>query len=333
MFDQFSKQVDEFGNSVLGALNQVQGFFGKELDVANPIKSSILDMVGNTPIIRLNRVGSHLSNIDFFLKAEFQNPTGSIRDRSAIAMIRDAEKRNRLKPGSTILITGSGSSSISLSWAGRTMGYKVTCYLEEGTDEASSNQLRHYGAEVILTGEPILPTIFAIVEKNPDLYWFPNETANMANPNHHFTKTGPEIFRDMKGKVDYLVTGGGTGATVTGIGRFFRSHSLDWNTKIVLAGWRDSIFDRFFSHSGLDTQLPEIFDPKVVDNFIPVTKEEAIHFQSDLLIREGIPAGITTGMILCGAIRFAESLSQDDIFLNQTGMEEKKNLVILCPDR
>jgi cysteine synthase len=330
MFDQFSKQVDEFGNSMLNALNQVQGFFGKELDVANPIKNSILEMVGNTPLIRLNHVASHIQGIDFFLKAEFQNPTGSIRDRSAVAMIADAEKQGRLIKGSTILIRGKGSSSISLAWAGRTKGYKVVCYLEK-SEESYSTKLRHFGAEIIIVDtDPI--KIIQEKTKNPE-FWYPNDNANMSIPNHHFTRTGPEIFRDMKGKVDYLVTGGGTGGTVTGIGRFFRSQKSESDTKIILTGLQNSTFDQFFSNTNVSIDLPEIFDPKVVDQFIAVTRDEAVHCQSDLLIREGIPVGITTGMILCGAIRFAESLAKETDYLSEAGNEEKKNLVILCPDR
>lgn len=331
MFDQISRSIDEFGNSVLNALNEVQGFFGKELSVVNPVKNSILELVGNTPLIRLNQIGSHIPDINFYIKAEFQNPTGSIRDRSALAMIRDAEKRGKLTKDGTIVLTGTGSSPISLSWAGRTIGYKVICYLPEGTPEVETIKLRHYGAEIRFTQENI-PKLLQEINSKPN-HWYPNENSNMANPNHHFSTTGPEIFRDMAGKVDYLVTGGGTGGTVTGIGRFFRSIKSGIKTKVILTGWKDSSFEQFFSKTKKDVSLPDIFDPRVVDEFVTVTKDEAVRYQSDLLIKEGIPVGITAGMILCGAIRYAETLTQKDPYGNSDSSTEKKNLIILCPDR
>jgi cysteine synthase A len=337
MFDQISKSIDEFGNGILSALNDLQGVFGKELSVANPIKNSILDLVGNTPIIRLNQIGAHIPGVQFYLKAEFQNPTGSIRDRSAIAMIRDAEKRGKLKPGSTILISGNNSSSVSFSWAGRTMGYRVECFLSDTLGEEQAQKLIHFGADITYAPANDLEKSIQSKLTESDLYWYPNESKNMANPNHHYSATGPEILRDMQGKVDFFITGGGTGATVTGIGRFFRSVRPALSTKILLGGFRDSLFDRYFSGKNQSGSLPEIFDPSVVDQFISVTREEAVRFQSDLLIREGLPVGITTGMIVCAAIRYAESLREGKPFANpdtsQDSDSEKLHFVILSPDR
>ncbi|WCL47888.1 PLP-dependent cysteine synthase family protein [Leptospira sp. GIMC2001] len=325
MIDQISKSIDELGNGIINALNDIQGMFGKELSVANPVKNSILDLVGNTPIIRLNQIGSHIPGINFYLKAEFQNPTGSLRDRSAIAMIRDAEKRNKLKKNGTILTSGTGSSSLSFSWAGRTMGYKIKCLVSEGTDQEKIQKLSHYGADVeVVSGDPKDSILKYSGNSN---FWYPDENSNMANPNHHFARTGPEIYRDLGGKVDIFVTGGGTGASVTGIGRFFRSIRPKTNTQVVLSGFKNSNFDLYFSTTNKEkVPIPEIFDPSVVAEFIAVTKEEALHYQSDLLIKEGIPVGITTGMILCAAIRYAEKL-------DVTSIPEPRNLVILCPDR
>ncbi len=330
MFDQFSKQINEFGNSFLDALSQIQGFFGKELDVATPIKNSILDMVGNTPLIRLNHVASHIQGFEYYLKAEFQNPTGSLRDRSAIAMIRDAFARGKLTKNSTILIHGATSSSVSMAWAGRTMGYRVKCFIPESTSQEWQQKLSHYGAELVKVSHD--PVSILLRESLQPGTWYPNETANMANPNHHFSRTGPEIYRDLKGKVDCFVTGGGTGATVTGIGRFFKSFRSGVDTKIILAGWKDSLFDQYFNGGRENIRLPEIFDPKVVDRFISVTTDEAMRCQSDLLVQEGIPVGITTGMILCAAIRYGESLASD-ASENKALPGEKKNLVLLSPDR
>lgn len=326
MLDQFSKQINEFGNSILDALSQVQSLFGKELDVANPIKNSILDLVGNTPLIRLNRITNHIQGIQFLLKAEFLNPTGSLRDRSSLAMIRDAIKKGKLASGGTIVTHGFGSNSISMSWAGRTLGFKVLCFVGENTTQEEINKLSYYGAEVHRTKED--PEKKAIQESLRLGYWYPNEKSNMANPNHHFQKTGPEIYRDLKGKVDYLVSGGGTGGTITGLGRYFKSKE-NGNTQVILAGWENSVFDLYYQKKKNEFILPEIFDPKVVDYFLAISKEEAVHYQSDLLVKEGIPVGITTGMVVCAAIRFAESLD----FKSNNPNEDIKNLVIICPDR
>ncbi|NCN09219.1 MAG: cysteine synthase family protein [Leptospira sp.] len=328
MFDGISRSIDEFGNGILTALNDIQGVFGKELNVATPIKNSILDLVGNTPLIRLNKIGSHIPGIQFYLKAEFQNPTGSLRDRSSVGMIRDAERRGKLKPGSTILITGTGSSSVSISWAGRTLGYKVICALPKSIPVTETYKLTHYGAEIEYTD---LDPLDFVKQKSKDTnYWYPDETRNMANPNQHFNTTGPEIYRDLVGKVDFLITGGGTGASVTGVGRYLRSMKESRTTKVLLSGFENSIFhDHFILKKKLN--LPEIFDPTVVDEFLSISKEVAIHYQSDLMEKEGLPVGITTGMIVAAAISYAEKLPVDSFVTEQA--KEPKNFVILSPDR
>ncbi|MCG9874286.1 MAG: pyridoxal-phosphate dependent enzyme [Leptospiraceae bacterium] len=328
MFDGISKTIDEFGNGILTALNDIQGVFGKELNVATPIKDSILDLVGNTPLIRLNKIGSHIQGIQFYLKAEFQNPTGSLRDRSSLGMIRDAERRGKLKPGSKILITGTGSSSVSISWAGRTLGYKVISVLPKSILASDTYKLKHYGAELEYT--EIDPLQYIKQKSSDSSFWYPDETRNMANPNQHFTTTGPEIYRDLNGRVDYLITGGGTGASVTGIGRFLRSMKESRTTKILLSGFENSLFHEHFVQKK-KVQLPEIFDPSVVDEFLSINKEVAIHYQSDLMEKEGLPVGITTGMIVAAAISFAERIQHDGFPADLN--KEIKNFIILSPDR
>jgi cysteine synthase len=330
MFDGISRTIDEFGNGILTALNDIQGVFGKELNVANPVKNSILELVGNTPLIRLNQIGSHIPGIQFFIKAEFQNPTGSLRDRSSLGMLRDAEKKGKLKPGSKILITGTGSSSISISWAGRTLGYKVICVLPESTEQSATLKLKHYGAELLLTSEESIQS-FILTRLQDSNYWFPDETRNMANPNQHFHTTGPEVFRDLQGKIDYLIAGGGTGASITGIGRFLKSRKETQNSKILLSGFDSSVFYQYFVQNKAQN-LPEIFDPKVVDEFISVTKEEALHYQSDLMEKEGLPIGITTGMIVAAAIRYSEKVILG-FDADSNSIKETRNFVILSPDR
>jgi cysteine synthase len=332
MFDPISKGIDDFGNSLLQALNNVQGIFGKELSVANPIKDSILELVGNTPLIRLNRIGSEYSGIQLYLKAEFLNPTGSAKDRTALAMFVDAERRGKLKKGMSVVLYGAGSSSISYSWIGKIREYPVFCLVPLSTAPERIQTLRSYGAEVTVTSVADSGLLFDLAMKKAQKVngWIPDESSNPANPNFHFKTTGPEIWRDLQGKVGAIISAPGTGGAITGIGRYLKSQNS--KTKVLLAGKSNSPFLLYAKAKDKKSQeeisLPAVYDPKLVDGVFPVNQEEAIHLQADLYEKEGIFAGLTTGTVITGALRFSETIKDSIPF-----ERDPFNIVILSPDR
>ncbi|TGL57375.1 pyridoxal-phosphate dependent enzyme [Leptospira ognonensis] len=332
MFDPISKGIDDFGNSLLQALNNVQGLFGKELSVVNPIKDNILQLIGNTPLIRLNRIGSEYSGIHFYLKAEFLNPTGSAKDRTALAMFIDAERRGKVRKGMSVVLYGAGSSSISFSWIGKIRQYPVYCLVPLSTPPERIQLLRSYGAEVTVTSVSDTSVLFdlAIAKAQKVNGWIPDEAANPANPNFHFKTTGPEIWRDLQGKVGAVVSAPGTGGAITGIGRYLKSQNS--KVKVILAGKQSSPFLRYVKAKTKKEQdeisLPSVYDSRLIDGAFPVSPEEALHLQADLYDKEGIFAGLTTGTVITGALRFSETIK--DTLANE---RDPFNIVILSPDR
>ncbi|MCW7490004.1 PLP-dependent cysteine synthase family protein [Leptospira meyeri] len=332
MIDPISKGIDDLGNSLLQALNNVQGIFGKELSVAKPIHDNILQLIGNTPLIRLNRIGSEYSGVQFYLKAEFLNPTGSAKDRTAIAMYIDAERRGKLKKGMSVVLVGAGSSSVSFTWIGKVKGYPVYCLVPLHTAPERIQLLRSYGADVTVTGEGDLSRLYDLAEEKAKKLggWIPDEASNPANPNFHFKTTGPEIWRDLQGKVGAVISAPGSGGAITGIGRYLKSQ--DRRVKVIIAGKQNSPFMEYGKTDNPKEreriQLPAVYDPKLIDHYFHVTQDEALHLQADLYEKEGIFAGLTTGTVITGALRFSESLSE-----SEKNERNPYNIVILSPDR
>ncbi|GBF49023.1 cysteine synthase [Leptospira ryugenii] len=332
MFDPISKGIDDLGNSLLQALNNVQGIFGKELSVANPLKDNILQLIGNTPLIRLNRIGSEYRGIHFYLKAEFLNPTGSAKDRTALAMFIDAERRGRLKKGMSVVLIGSGSSSISFTWIGKLRQYPVYCLVPIGTSSERVQVLRSYGAEVTIASTADELSLWQLANQKAQKVngWIPDEKENPANPNFHFKTTGPEIFRDLQGKVNAFVSSPGTGGAITGIGRYLKSQNR--NIKVVLAGKPNSPYLQYANEKDKKKQeqinLPAVYDPRLVDAYFTVTNDEALHIQADLYEKEGIFAGLTTGAVISAALQYSAQISDQMSF-----EREPYNIIILSPDK
>ncbi|MDF3820564.1 PLP-dependent cysteine synthase family protein [Leptospira sp. 96542] len=332
MIEPISKGIDDFGNSLLQALNNVQGIFGKELSVAKPVKDNVLQLIGNTPLIRLNRIGSDHRGIQFYLKAEFLNPTGSAKDRTALAMFIDAERRGRLKRGMSVVLFGAGSSSISYTWIAKLKSYPVVCLVPIQTAQERIQTLRGYGAEVIVTNESDLVRLGELAEEKAQKIngWVPDEASNPANPNFHFKTTGPEIWRDLQGKVGAIISAPGSGGAITGIGRYLKSQ--DRKVKVAIACKKNSPFLLYGKTTNPKERetipLPAVFDPKLIDDYFQVTQEEALHLQADLYEKEGIFAGLTTGTVIVGALRLSERIKEAE-----RSDREPFNVVILSPDR
>ncbi|EIE01602.1 PLP-dependent cysteine synthase family protein [Leptospira licerasiae] len=332
MFDEISRSIDEFGNSLLGALNNVQNAFGRELSVAKPIKENVLQMIGNTPLIRLNQIGSHIPNVEIYLKAEFCNPTGSVKDRTALSMVLAAERRGELKAGGSIFQAGYNTTAISLAWISTLRQYKFKVFLAPDTDQEKIKELKSYGASVEVVqlakgnwDDSLLETAKAAKDKEKNSVIL-NEFKDMANTNAHFLFTGPEIWRDLAGNVDAFVAGGGSGGTLSGVGRYLKSKKP--SLRVIMGVSKNSRFIRKMIQGDSSIRLPESFDPKVTDQYIGVDRDEALRYQSELYQKEGIFAGLTTGTTLASAIHYAESLPT-----REDQKTPSYKIVVLSPDR
>ncbi|MCE9501906.1 MAG: cysteine synthase family protein, partial [Leptospira sp.] len=319
------KSIDELGNSVLGALGNIQSFLGTDLSLATPIKKDIFQAIGNTPLIRLNNIGVNLKGIDFYLKAEFFNPTGSVKDRTALALILDAEKRGVLKKNGIIIDTSCDNQSVSFAWVGKARGYKVICILNETATDDLRLRLKKYGAEMQEEKSGHI-ALAGVQKKFPDALRL-DQYSSMANPNVHFKTTGPEIFRDLGGNVEGFVSWVDSGGTISGVGRFLKSQREE--TAIVAAYSNNSKYD--FSKIGSGTgfkgavKIPETYDTRLIDASFFVNEYDSAFYRTEILEKEGIYSDLGTGAGIAAALKYSE-----DILTKKSNSDKPLNIVILA---
>jgi [CysO sulfur-carrier protein]-thiocarboxylate-dependent cysteine synthase len=265
---------------------------------------SFLDSVGGTPLVGLPRL-SPSPDVRLWAKLEDRNPTGSVKDRAALSMIRDAEADGRLRPGSTILEPTSGNTGISLAMAARVLGYRVVCVMPENTSTERRELLAMYGAEVVLSpaaggSNEAVRVARRMSEHHPDwvmLYQY----GNPANAQAHYDTTGPEILADLP-TVTHFVAGLGTTGTLMGAGRFLREKVP--GVEIVAAEPRYG--ELVYGLRNIDEGfVPELYDPDVLTTRFSVGPRDAVARVRQLLDTEGIFAGISTGAILHAALGVA----------------------------
>ena len=262
---------------------------------------NLLDSVGGTPLIGLPRL-SPTPDVRLWAKLEDRNPTGSIKDRPALAMIEQAEKDGVLRPGCTILEPTSGNTGISLAMAAKLKGYRLVCVMPENTSEERRQLLRMWGAEIVSSpaaggSNEAVRRSKQVAEEHPDwvmLYQYGNE----ANARSHEEGTGPEILADLP-EVTHFVGGLGTTGTLMGVSRFFRAHKPE--VKIVAAEPRYG--ELVYGLRNLDEGfVPELYDESLIDSRFSVGPRDAVRRVRELLEAEGIFAGISTGAILHAAL-------------------------------
>jgi [CysO sulfur-carrier protein]-thiocarboxylate-dependent cysteine synthase len=270
---------------------------------------SLLDLVGNTPLVELSRL-SPKPSVRLFAKLEGQNPTGSIKDRVAVAMIGAAEAAGELEPGRELLEPTSGNTGISLALVAKLKGYALTCVLPENATEERRRLLRLYGAKIVESpgqqgSNGAVRLALELAEREPG-YFMPFQYANQANPWAHYHGTGAEIAESLD-RVDVLVAGLGTGGTLMGAGERLR----DSFPEVVVAAAEPLPGDPVMGLRSLDDgYVPPILDVAKLDRKLLVSNEEAVVGVHALLEREGIFAGVSSGAVLHVARRLAQELDE-----------------------
>ncbi|MFC5288984.1 PLP-dependent cysteine synthase family protein [Actinokineospora guangxiensis] len=266
---------------------------------------SLLHALGDTPLVGLPRL-SPSENVRLWAKLEDRNPTGSVKDRPALAMIESAERDGRLVPGATILEPTSGNTGIALAMAAKLKGYGLVCVMPENTSEERKQLLQAYGARIVYSpaaggSNEAVRRAKALAEEHPEwvmLYQY----GNPDNAQAHYRSTGPEILRDLP-SVTHFVAGLGTTGTLVGVGRYLREHKPD--VQIVAAEPRYG--ELVYGLRNLDEGfVPELYDPDVLTGRYSVGSYDALRRTRQLLEVEGIFAGISTGAILHAALAVAE---------------------------
>ncbi len=277
------------------------------------IYADIKDTIGSTPLVRLNRIAED-ADADIFAKLEFFNPLGSVKDRTAKAMIDAAEAQGRIEPDTLIVEPTSGNTGIALAFLCAVRGYRLCLTMPETMSAERRKLLRHLGAELVLTpgAEGMKGAIAAaerMVAENPKAF-MPDQFRNPANPRIHRKTTAEEIWRDTDGKVDIFVAGVGTGGTITGVSQClksrkpeFRAVAVEPEDSPVLSGGKPGPHKIQGIGAGF---IPEVLDPSVVDEVVQVSNAEAFETARKLANTEGILCGISSGAAVAAALRVAK---------------------------
>ena len=273
--------------------------------------SSIVDLIGNTPLIRLPRFEAGLRNVELYAKAEWKNPGGSVKDRPAARMIADGERSGVLTRDKIILDATSGNTGIAYAMIGAARGYRVRLCVPENVTPERKRILHAYGAEVVFT-DPMEGSDGAIVRAKamfaaePDVYFYPDQYNNPGNWRAHYDTTAPEIIEQTGGRLTHFVAGLGTSGTFVGAGRRLR----EFNPAIRLVSVQpDSPLHGLEGLKHMDTAIvPGIYDPALADEDIGIGTEEAFELTRQLA-RAGLFVGISSGANLAGALRVARAAS------------------------
>jgi cystathionine beta-synthase len=288
---------------------------------AAEIKDSILDAIGETPMVALSRLGADVKP-RLVAKIEALNPGGSIKDRIALGLIETAEREGRLKPGGTIIEPTSGNTGTGLAIVALLKGYRVIAVMPDKMSREKIDLLRAYGAEVVVAPTEVPPdspesyyrVADRLTEEIPGAFQ-PNQYFNQANPDAHYHATGPEIWRQTAGRITHFVSGVGTGGTITGAGRFLKERNAD--IQVIGADPVGSIYSggevKPYLVEGVGEDFwPESFDPSVVDSYVTVSDRDSFLTTRRLAQAEGILAGGSSGMAVYAALEVAKDLDDPE---------------------
>jgi len=282
---------------------------------------SILDCIGNTPIVRLDKMNPN-PKVRLFAKLEGNNPGGSIKDRIAHYMVQTAEKDGRLKNGFTILEATSGNTGIGLAMVGTAKGYKVKLVMPECVSLERRKMLEAFGAELVLSSgcegtDGAIRNVHKIFDENKNAYFMPNQFDNEANVNAHYETTGKEIIEQTKGEVAVLVAGMGTTGTLMGTGRRLK----EFNSGITVLGVEPLLGHKIQGLKNMtESIVPKIFRPSALDERWSVNDDDAFNTTRRLAVEEGLFVGMSSGAAMWAAMKKAKEM-KDGI------------IVVIFPDR
>ena len=285
------------------------------------VKNNILETIGNTPMVRINNFNLN-PRVNIYAKLEGFNPTGSIKDRIALQMIEQAEREGRLVPGKTIIEPTSGNTGIGLAIIGIVKGYPVEIVMSEAVSVERRKIIRSYGGNVILTPaaegtDGAIRRAHQLVAENPGKYFMPDQFSNAGNYQAHYENTAIEIWQQTEGEIDYLVSALGTSGTIMGVSRFLKRCKPD--IKVVCAHPEKGHYIQGLKNME-EAIVPAIYDPSRIDIQIMVESEESIRMAREIIAREGIFAGMSSGAAMVAALRTAERI-------------DVGNIVVIFPDR
>ena len=298
--------------------------------------AELTQAIGHTPIVRLNRVADEVES-EIYVKLEYLNPAGSMKDRVGLNIISDAETRGMLGPGGTIVEATSGNTGAGLAMVAATRGYKCVFVMPDKMSQEKIDALRAYGAKVIICPTAVEPSdarsyysvARRVVEETPGAF-YANQYHNPANPEAHFLSTAPEIWEQTGGEFDVFCAGMGTGGTLSGCGRYFKERKPDLSVvgvdpigslyyEYVKTGRMTKAFSYYVEGIGEDF-LPSTMNLDILDDIVQVDDKECFLMTRDLVRREGIFTGGSGGAAVVGAIKYARGLS------------EPQRIVVLLPD-
>lgn len=285
------------------------------------VYGNILDTIGNTPLVRINKLWTNES-VEIYAKVEGTNPTGSIKDRIALKMIEQAEAEGTLTPGKTIIEPTSGNTGIALAMIGATLGYDVEIVMSSAVSVERQKMIAAFGARVILTAadegtDGAIRKARALVAEQPEKYFMPDQFTNRYNKLAHYSTTAEEMIRDTQGRVTHFVSALGTSGTLMGTAKRLKELSPD--IQIVEAHPVKGHYIQGLKNMS-EAIVPEIYDPSRIDVSIMVDSEEAFDMARRIVREEGIFCGMSSGAAMLAALKVAQTL---------------KNGVLVCifPDR
>lgn len=315
------------------AINSIFKTFTEKFGSVTP---DILKTIGWTPLVKINKISRDI-NSNIFAKLEFLNPAGSVKDRMALFIIEDAERRGLLKPGGTIVENSSGNTGAALAMIAAVKGYKCIITMPDKMSDEKKNLMKAFGAEVVVTPTDVPPdspesyySIARRIAKETPNSYYPDQYNNPKNIDSHYYTTGPEIWEQTGGTMDFFVAGIGTGGTMSGAGRYLKEKNPE--IKIIAVDPEGSVFYDYFKTGKLvkphvykvegigEDYLVKAVDFNLIDDIVQVHDKESFLMARRLAREEGIFAGGSSGSAVWTAIKVAREL------------KESKNIVVILPD-